>query len=200
MTGQPWSAETEEAVTRALTHPWKFVPADYDTEPTTHHGARAVLTVLADAGLLATPSSTPDEEERGWIAQLHERHGPVIAQIRAATTSTAGHLYLSTACWHETGPDGEDLHRECNLDTTRHDGTHKTAATCKWCPGRCVCACHTSQVFEELTGWHGQPVREMPDAAAQEAPFRGSPRPVDGPAGSRGTPVVGTGLEPAQQD
>jgi hypothetical protein len=53
------------------------------------------------------------------------------------------HTYLSTACLHATTEPGrEDLHAECAIDATRWDGTHKTAARCKWCPARCICPCH----------------------------------------------------------
>lgn len=52
------------------------------------------------------------------------------------------HRYLSTACLHETEPGREHLHDECSVSACRYDGTHKTGATCKWCPARCVCPRH----------------------------------------------------------
>jgi hypothetical protein len=189
VTGQPWTAETMEIVQQAIMTPWKVLPASDDDESTSHHGARAVLAVLTDAGMFTV---LPGGDDQGRIAQLVGLYALRIDQIRAATTSAHRHLYLSTACWHAPETGREDLHRECAIDTHRYDGSHKTAATCKWCPSRCVCACHTSQVFEELTGWHGQPVREMPNPGSpQEAPFQGSPQPVDGLTGPGGTPVVG---------
>jgi len=60
-----------------------------------------------------------------------------------------GHVYLSTACWHgqrEKSPlRAVKLHMECGVDATRWDGSHKIAATCKWCPSPCVCPCHQDQ-------------------------------------------------------
>jgi hypothetical protein len=163
VTGQPWPAETMEIVQQAIATPWTVLPADDRAEPSSHHGARAVLAVLTDAGLLAVPP-VPDGNHPSLADQLVGLYALRIDQIRAATTSAHRHLYLSTACWHAPEPGREDLHRECAVDTTRYDGSHKTAAMCKWCPGRCVCECHTSKIFGELTGWHGQPVREMPDS------------------------------------
>lgn len=59
---------------------------------------------------------------------------------------TVEHVYLSTACLHAVEPGREHLHRTCQLDTTRYDGTHKHASSCKYCepPGSnaCVCECH----------------------------------------------------------
>lgn len=54
----------------------------------------------------------------------------------------SSHSYLSTACLHETETGRAHLHRECVLSVRRHDGTHKTGATCKWCPARCSCPRH----------------------------------------------------------
>lgn len=52
------------------------------------------------------------------------------------------HYYLSTACFHAVEPGREALHGDCKLDTRRYDGSHKTAATCKYCPAQCLCPCH----------------------------------------------------------
>lgn len=57
------------------------------------------------------------------------------------------HTYLSTACWHalHCGTDeatAARLHGECDIDDTRWDGSHKVAATCKWCSARCTCPHH----------------------------------------------------------
>lgn len=45
------------------------------------------------------------------------------------------HVYLSTACLH-------GQHGDCDIDATRWDGTHKKAATCKYCPKKCICPHH----------------------------------------------------------
>jgi hypothetical protein len=56
--------------------------------------------------------------------------------------STAPHTYLSTACLHAAEPGREGLHKDCATDGKRWDGTHKEPARCKFCPSRCICACH----------------------------------------------------------
>jgi hypothetical protein len=49
------------------------------------------------------------------------------------------HRYLSTSCFHEE-------HDYCKTDALRYDGTHKIAATCKFCEAPCICACHLLDV------------------------------------------------------
>lgn len=60
--------------------------------------------------------------------------------------TASGHLYLSTACLHAVLDDNPDLHDYCATDSRRYDGTHKIAASCKFCEppgsGKCVCLCH----------------------------------------------------------
>lgn len=60
----------------------------------------------------------------------------------AVTPEAPIHRYYSTACHH-------DLHKECQTDATRWDGTHKIAGTCKWCQAPCVCPCHTGPAAAE---------------------------------------------------
>jgi outer membrane murein-binding lipoprotein Lpp len=97
------------------------------------------------------------EAARAWRPIHGSKHDPcdpgrcgqrTCALTRAvdALDGTAGpgeeHRYLSTACLHAAEPGRVDLHRECQVDARRYDGTHKVRATCKWCPARCICACH----------------------------------------------------------
>lgn len=50
--------------------------------------------------------------------------------------------YKSTACRHADEPGKAYLHRECQIDAKRWDGSHKKAATCKYCEEQCQCSCH----------------------------------------------------------
>lgn len=65
------------------------------------------------------------------------------SDLNQATLST-DHTYLSTACLHAAEPGREALHRECQVDIRRYDGSHKQGATCKFCPAQCVCTCHSA--------------------------------------------------------
>jgi hypothetical protein len=76
----------------------------------------------------------------------------LIALDGAAGPGEKTHRYLSTACLHGAEPGREDLHRECQVDTRRYDGTHKVGATCKWCSARCICTCHAGPGEEGSDG------------------------------------------------
>lgn len=57
------------------------------------------------------------------------------------------HVYLSTACLHGRDEHRDEIEREwlhgrCATDARRYDGSHKVAATCKYCQSPCLCDCH----------------------------------------------------------
>jgi len=69
----------------------------------------------------------------------------VAARIAESPTEPTGgdahhHHYLSSSCYH----DRPELHRECQTNATRWDGTEKIAGQCKYCEARCPCSCHTT--------------------------------------------------------
>jgi hypothetical protein len=82
------------------------------------------------------------EKQLALQATLDELAAAVDSLDGTAGPGEEAHRYLSTACLHATEPGREDLHQECQVDARRYDGTHKVGATCKWCPARCICACH----------------------------------------------------------
>ncbi len=47
------------------------------------------------------------------------------------------HFYLSTGCLH-------GVHEHCNSSVSITGGS-KVPGVCKWCPGLCVCPCHTHE-------------------------------------------------------
>lgn len=78
-----------------------------------------------------------------------------ILGVAIASEARAGawepHVYLSSACRHATDPsrteqERADLHRKCQHDAMRYDGTHKEPAQCKECGAPCTCACHREAV------------------------------------------------------
>jgi hypothetical protein len=54
------------------------------------------------------------------------------------------HYYLSTACMHAVGRNGEDLHEYCrsNVGTDGEQVWDKAPASCKFCGAPCICVCH----------------------------------------------------------
>lgn len=128
---------------------------------------------LDEAGLAAVETDLADRDLRDRIRRLHDPVGgmteqrpvcrtcsdengealdapcPTLQAVDAdeAQQPAAEHVYLSTGCLHgDTAlPDGRTGHEYCQTDARRYDGTHKTAATCKFCSSPCVCPCHTSQ-------------------------------------------------------
>lgn len=95
---------------------------------------RAALLVVSDTGA----------EKRAWDELRSKNRQALCDAVDALATKDANHRYLSTACLHAVEPGREHLHRECQSDTTRYDGTHKIGASCKWCEAPCVCRCHVS--------------------------------------------------------
>lgn len=58
----------------------------------------------------------------------------------SATSPDGEHLYLSTACYHgDCGPQGH-----CR-SAVSHAGHEKVPGTCKFCPARCRCECHSTE-------------------------------------------------------
>ncbi len=82
-----------------------------------------------------------ETDDPGWVSV---RRGG----IQWPTPGPPGpHVYLSSACRHAADPDRTEreraeLHRKCQHDTIRYDGTHKKAAQCKECGAPCICPCH----------------------------------------------------------
>jgi hypothetical protein len=94
VTEQRWTAETEELVVRALygrrataavdgfaEMGWDRAPLSADARRAWRVRAGAILTVLADAGLLAVPGTTGDAEAWRHNAKLHNDMRRRIARV-----------------------------------------------------------------------------------------------------------------------
>lgn len=57
---------------------------------------------------------------------------------------TLAHIYLSTACLHAA--EDPSLHERCGSGYNAYTLEPKKPAECKYCPARCVCECHRSNV------------------------------------------------------
>ena len=108
---------------------------------------RAVVDAEAERDAMCEVVETAKAVRELWrydaMAAAEPEIHAFVAAVDALPTKVANR-YLSTACLHAVEPGREHLHRECQSDTTRHDGTHKIGASCKWCEAPCVCRCHVS--------------------------------------------------------
>lgn len=104
--------------------------------------ADTIRTAINKAGLVYLTTRQIDVILNGLQAGGHL--APATVDEPTMAEATVAHRYLSTACLHAAADDRPELHHHCATDTQRHDGTHKHAATCKWCPAQCTCPCHNN--------------------------------------------------------
>jgi hypothetical protein len=114
---------------------------------TNEDSAACAVTVVATwlregaSSLRAAADQVGDPQGDG-AARLVIHEARAMEILADAITKDSGgdahHHYLSTSCYH----DRPELHRECQVNVTRWDGTPKIAAQCKVCGSGCVCPCH----------------------------------------------------------
>jgi hypothetical protein len=90
------------------------------------------------------------ETPTGWLASADEARAHQARAVVAALHGWHPH-YLSTACLHARDEHRDEverayLHRRCQLDAKRFDGSRKVGGTCKWCQAPCRCECHRPNV------------------------------------------------------